>query len=659
MGASISSLQPEFLGDINNRTLLSPRFNITLNAFEQYYLQTLVSKFQQKAEKIANPTRQFSYPNDDNIFVGLSPWTSPTDFGTMLHTLIGYTVRFRNPDDTLYLNSSLAANLYNSIVILYEHLPIPAPHQQAPWGPVADWYHFSITMPECVQSTCIVLRDFYDISAISLNILDAYLPSPISSLGWRRTAGNAIRMCLPYCYKQLLRGYTANQIANERDVQYVLQLIAFHLVQNGNGIHNDYTYFDHGNVRAYGYLINSYFTFSYYNFLFGYDTVNMYNLYYALSLVGSQRGLANPAVLSRQGANFSNVLGNLIQYSDGVVSADFSKILTVRNANYFGSIVGQAKDIAYYEADPTNNTHAPLWTMTRKIWPNSSAIVRYRPNTIPFESGIILIQNLNNPVTIETTTTSTSSFLPSLAYTAICTTTNAGAMAMHVRLEELNLEFHSYTLYHRFGMFHMYDNIKTLRHISFNPRCVVMVRDLQQDTDEPRWTTASNTKTYNKTVAKHHNILNNAGLSNFVIRTVDSSQVQLLEQIVSADAVNRGVGVSCFSLLDQNSETLNADNTTVARLDNNVIHIKTNDNSIECLIYFPIIILKDNEYRQITINDATNASVFTHRLEYDKITIPLSYMSLMINNLQSDYITRSEDAFTFSDSHSNQFKFTY
>ncbi|QWO71675.1 e66b [Orgyia pseudotsugata single capsid nuclopolyhedrovirus] len=656
MGAQLSSGNYIYdePGKISDDTVISI-YNNDLLQFERYYIDTLVAKFLQKSEKIAVPTTAFS--NDDNVFVNLNPWTNVSHFGTFCHTMIGYGVRFRNPADALYLDANLAYNLFAGIIQLSRHLPYPAPVNQAPWGTQADWYHFSITMPECVQNTCIVLRGFYDLSDVCTTIFDFYLPAPTFSMGWRRTAGNAMRMCLPYCYGQLLRGNTFEQIAAEPEVQYVLNLIAFPLVQSGNGIHSDYTYFDHTDVRAYGYLINSYFTFSYYNFMFGDNTVNMTNLYNSISLISNSRGLANPAVMARNGSHFSNVLGYFIEYVNGVFAADFSKILTVRNNKYFGSVVGQAPEIAYYEADPTNELHAPLWTMTRKIWANDGTIIRYRPEMLGIESGILLINNLNGVVPIPTTTTSTSSFHPAIARTALCRTDNAGVMVSQVRLKELNVEFHSYTLYHRYGMFQLYDKVTALTPIAFNPRCIVLTRDTQQDTGETKWTVASNFKSYNGVTAKHHNIVNNAGLSNFVLRNFDAIGMQALEQIMAADAVNRGVGVACFSLLTR--DVAEHDSTSVSRLDNNVVFVTTNQNSIQCVIAFPIVILKDTEARQITINDADNASRTLHTLNYDKIEQPLSYLSLTINNLNSNYITKSETAFTFYNNQTNQFCFSY
>ncbi|QUJ09325.1 ODV-e66 protein [Gynaephora ruoergensis nucleopolyhedrovirus] len=627
-----------------------------LSLFEDYYIKTLYEKFLQKSEKILNPST--SFVQNDNVFAGLEPWTNVSHFGTFLHTMIGYGVRFRNPKDALYLDSQLAFNLNFGIVQLYNHLPFPAPVNQAPWGAQADWYHFSITMPECVQNTCIVLNGFYDLTEICVRILNTYLPAPTFSMGWRRTAGNAMRMCLPYCYGQLLQGYRNFDIMMQSEVQYVLNLVAFALVSAGNGIHHDYAYFDHTDVRAYGYLINSFFTFSYYNFLFGDNAVNMQNLFNSISLISNDKGLANPAVMARNGSHFSNVLGYFIEYPDGVVSADFSKILTIRNSKYFGSVVGQAPGVAYYEADPTNQLHAPLWTMTRKIWANDGAVVRYRSAMLGLESGILLTNNLNGVVAIPTTTTSTSSFLPTFALTAICASNNAGVLIMHVRLEELNLEFFNYTLYHRYGMFQLYDKIHTLSPVNFNPRCVVLTRDTTQDTSEPKWTMASNNKTFNRVTTKHHNISNlNYTLPNFSMRIFDNIGMQTIEQIIAMDAVNAGEGVSCFSLLCQNY--LEIDTTTVSKTGENGFVVYTNQNTIQCSVDFPIVVLKDVESRQVVINDASSVSTQSHSLRFDKIHKALSQLSLTINNLSSHYITKTEDSFVFENDHSNQFKFTY
>nr|QBM79069.1 odv-e66 [Helicoverpa armigera nucleopolyhedrovirus] len=625
-----------------------------LKIFEQHYMATLVPKFMQKAEKIVNPTRLFS--NDGNIFVGLQPFQAASDFGTALHTLIGYGVRFSTVGDTLYHDATLATNLKSALMLIHDRLPFPAPINAAPWGERVDWYHFSITMPEFFQNTCIVLRGFYNLTAPVEEVLRYYLPEPTMSMGWRRTAGNAMRMGLPYAYGQLLRGYSCRQIAQEREMAYVLDLIRFPLVHQGNGIHYDYAYFDHTDVRAYGYLINSYFTFSYYNFLFGDDVANMYNLEKCISLVGSPRGYANPAVLARQGSNYSNVIGTFIDYKNEVVSGDYSKILSIRTNTYFGSVVGQSPEIAYYEADQNNNLHAPLWAMTRKIWANDGAIIQYRSGMLGIESGVLLTTNLNGIVSVPTTGPTTSSFHPKIAYTGICATTNAGVMAQHCSFAELNIEFFSYTLYHRLGMTQVYDKIRALQMLSSNARCVILARDLNVNLpNDPAWTAPSNIISYNRVTAKHHNIVNSPNMSNFVIRTIDVANMQTVEQIISFESINNGTGTSCFSLLVQSQHQY--DDTSIIRLTPDTFLIETNDSSIKCVINFPYIILVDYETNEVTINDATNRSRYNHRLNIDDLIQPLSYVSLTVGNLQSNVIKRQDNYFYYDNPNANQFKF--
>ncbi|ABI35731.1 Odv-e66b [Ectropis obliqua nucleopolyhedrovirus] len=623
-----------------------------LQQFENYYLTTLNEKFAQKAEKIANPTR--AWVNDGNIFQGLQPWETPIDFGIAMHTLIGYGVRFRTPTDSLFLDAGLAANLYNAIVRLHQVLPYPPPNNSAPWGPTTDWYHFAITMPEALENTAIVLRGYYNIDQMVTHILNYYLPEPTWSLNWRRTAGNAMRMGLPYIYGQLLRGYTFGQIQQETEVAYVINLIRFALVAEGDGIHFDYVYFDHTDVRAYGYLINSFFTFSYYDYLFD-DVVNMNNLYNAINVIGCSKGYTNPAILARQGSNWSEVIGTFLDYKNEVVSADLSKILTIRTNDFFGSVVGQAPDVAYYEADENNSNHAPLWAMCRKIWANDGDVIRYRSNNLGIESGIILVGNLNGITNVPSTGPSTSSFHPTIAETAICTTTNVGLMAMHVRFEELNIEFESYTFYHPNGMLQLYKNVRTLTPITANARCVIITKDLSVQT---AWSAVSNFITSNKITAKQHGILNDSyGFSNFALRALPDLNMQSVEQLISADRINEGTGKICYSLLVE--DTAATDDTVITKMAENVYTVRNDGGRFECVYAFPIVIVKDNETKEVSINDALSTSTHNHLLNMDKVSTALNYVSLTIEDLVSSNIKQIGDYFNFQNRHQNQFKFRF
>ena len=637
-----------------------------LDLFERHYIDSLCVKFSQKVEKISKPTRQFNnYDDDDddynNIFVGLRPWSNVSDFGTLLHTLIGYGARFRDVDDALYLDFELAHRLNNAMHAIYKRLPVPAPIQQTPWGSPDDWYHFSVTLPECFQHICIVLRGFYDLTEITESFLYYYLPLPTLSMGWRRTGNHAIRMGLPYVYGQLLRGHTFKDILHEEHVQYVLKLIRFSpLTKVGEGIHYDYVHFDRGDVRSYKRLIDGYFTFSYYNYLFGHDTVNLNNVHKSLLLISNNRGLVNPALVSHT-TRFESSLSRIMDYPDGVFAADFSKILTVRTDSYFGSLVGQTNDVAYYDADSTtvDGLHAPLWTMTRKIWSNRGRAAFEHGTQLCLESGIILTyDDENGGGVVNTAAANVSGFYPSLAYTAVCATANSGVMIMHARFDELNIEFFSYTLYHRYGMFHLYDKIKSLK-LSNDARCVVLTRNTAV---EPKWMVdTANALHANGVVAKHYNIINDVrALPDFNVKTIEELNLQYAEQIIDTDTINAGAGVACFGQLVQ--EAFNKDDTTIKRVDETHAYvINTNSNSICCVIDFPIVVLRDDETRQLSINDATSVGKAVHHLNVDKIKKALSIISLSVDDLKlsSSNMVREHDRFILSNAHGNQFKFSF
>ncbi|QEI03530.1 ODV-E66A [Spodoptera cosmioides nucleopolyhedrovirus] len=635
--------------DYNDESAEATLMTNHLNTFEEHYLASLPIKFLQKTEKILKPTRQFS--DDDNIFVGLEPWLRVADFGTLLHTLIGYGVRFRDVDDALYLDFKLAYRLNDAMYTIYDCLP-------------NNWSRFNVVaLAECFQNTCIVLRGFYDLTDVTESILYHYLPAPALSKDHDNNDNTSsfavvVRACLPYVYGQLLRGYTFDEIASEERVRHIIESslkTTTHLVKAGNsGIRYDYAYFDDADTRVYDNLIDGYFTFSYYNFMFGPNTVNLDNVHKSIMLIGSNnlndenRCIVNDALISQSAkcTVYSEALAGIMDYPYGVYAADFSKILTVRNDSYFGSIVGHTFDVV-----------APYRTiMVRKIWPNQTVKRRRNINyndddttRLGLESGVLIFDD-KVPFVSET-----NSLYPSLAFTAIATTANAGVMIMHARFEELNLEFHSYTLYHRHGMFHLYDRIKSLQNISHDARCVVLARDTSL---EPKWMASANTLQSNGVVAKHHTIINGKNLSNFQVRTFEHLNVQTAEQTIDAELVNSGAGVACFSLLTNRRTD---DDTIIEHVPENDAFIITVD-SICCVIHFPVVILRDDDTRQITINDATNVSRTIHHLSFDKIATPLSLISMSVDNLKfssQQQIQRQQDRFVLHDVHGDEFKFHF
>nr|QXI73227.1 ODV-E66 [Bombyx mori nucleopolyhedrovirus] len=568
-----------------------------LENFEQWFKNNLSYSFSQKAEKVVNPNRNW---NDNTVFDNLSPWTSVPDFGTVCHTLIGYCVRYNNTSDALYQSPELAYNLINGLRIICSKLPDPPPHQQAPWGPVADWYHFTITMPEVFMNITIVLNEtqHYDEAAsLTRYWLGLYLPTAVNSMGWHRTAGNSMRMGVPYTYSQMLRGYLLAEIRQEQGIQEILNTIAFPYVTRGNGLHVDSIYIDHIDVRAYGYLINSYFTFAYYTYYFGDEVINTVGLTRAIENVGSPEGVVVPGVMSRNGTLYSNVIGNFITYPLAVHSADYSKVLTKLSKTYYGSVVGVTDRLAYYESDPTNNVQAPLWTMARRIWNRRGRIINYNANTVPFESGVIL-QSLNGIMRIPSGTTSTQSFRPAIGQTAIAKTDTAGAILVYAKFAEMNnLQFKSCTLFYDHGMFQLYYNIGVEPNSlnNTNGRVIVLSRDTSVNTNDLSFeaqrinnNNSSEGTTFNGVVC-HRVPITNINVPSLTVRSPNSS-VELVEQIISFQSMYTATASACYKLnVEGHSDSLRA-----FRVDSDENIYVNVGNGVKALFNYPWVMVKEN-----------------------------------------------------------------
>lgn len=623
--------------------------NDELSQFINYYNKTLPYYLSLKAEKQLNPTVSF---NNLTIFEGMQQvWTNPSQFGLMCHTLIGYCARYVNPDDELYRSSTLAIQLMRSLELICAHIPLPAPVLQAPFGPVADWYHFSITMPEVFHTITSVLvntRHFDTASFLTRFWLGTYLPTATHSLGWVRTAGNAMRMCIPYVFSQMLRGVPLNQIIKESEVQHVLDILQFQTVVEGNGIHIDYIYIDHIDVRAYGYLINTYFAFGYYMYLFGNNSVGKNTLKKSILNVASPEGLINPAVNSRNGTLYSDVIGKFEVYPEGVHSADYTKVLTVLNRNYFGSVVGQTDKIAYYEADPTNNTQGPLFAMNRRLWNRRSPIINYNINTVRFESGIIL-QRLDGLMPIPSNTTSTQSFRPAIGKTALVQSNTIGAMLCHAKFTELNnIEFKSCTVYYDTGMIHLYYNMKLPEGSvgTTNSRVVILPRNTTVNTDDPPWNTLStySNVTFNGVTCRHINIINLPNMSSFQYRENVSSipGIQTIEQIVAVNDMYAGIGRSCYKL---NVDEV-VDNATVTKVgDGDVYRVDIDENRYVCFSYPYVYLVDYNVCVVMNVNETISESQTTINNLVGRPLIP------------DNCVLRNNTYVLMDDIHSLQFRF--
>jgi hypothetical protein len=628
-----------------------------LHNFESFYTATLQRQFLMKAERVVVPTRQFV--DNDNMFVGLTPFSSAIDFGLALHTLISYTNVYVNPENALYMNAELWRNLQRCFYIVYNHMPKNPANHEAPWGNRTDWYHFSITLPEYIMNSCILFRHINpDFALLSNEIINIYLPRANVSLGWTRTAGNLMRMGIPYVYNKLLEGNTVEELLRYDDsVAIALDNVRFDLVTSGDGINMDYVYIDHFDVKAYGYLINSYFTFNYYNNLFG-EFVRIDNVNASLSLIGNSLGVIIPSVLSRQGQNYSAVSINMLDYDDYAMfnAGDFNKILnTTNNKYYVGGISGPVDHLAYYEADENNNNHAPLWAMCKRIWSKSqSRLITYRPDTLSLEGGVIML-NANGQVNVPTTGPSTSSFLPEYAETAITVTERSAAMYSRCKFKELHIEYESLTVFHETGMFQFYYNVGTDSNITLNSRCVILPRDLTQPTNDPEWTGASNTMQFNGIVVQQHNVQNFATTSNFSLQTINNTMCVM--QLTSLADMKEKRGRFCYSMRPSQVPipTINA-----SIIDDVVVKVVINNSSMTILKYPYLMTVLTN--RHVCINNCRwkRSADGRYVLPIGDVIDLLAYTSsLNIHNLSivNTNIFMMDGAFVHNNPHSTRFLF--
>jgi hypothetical protein len=625
-----------------------------LKAFEQYYIDSLPVKFKQRNSHF-NDYELRPFVDDKNIVIdGLRPFENAEDYSVLLHSLMAYSVRLVKTPNA----ASLAQRLVSALETIRAKLPSTAPTQTLPWGfDEKYWYVFSVTMPECMMQLCIVLRPYCDVGDIVVGIITEYLNEPNLSLGWRRGIGYTTRMCVPFVYAELLKGGSVSTLAKQRSVAGVLHEVAHEIRETGTGIHDDFVNFVDSNVRNYSFLVDNYFVFDYYNVLFGADFVRFDNIHASLHLIGNDKGIVHPALGYKNGRTIMPALKFIMEYAPGIYSADFSKIVTVRNDNYFATLVCPVNGVAYFQANYDYREHALPWTMTKRIWPHNCIVESSQDNydTMGVESGVLLLYSDTGRERVPAddvllSPNTAMSFLPNPGFTAIAVTGDCAAVTSYSKFDALNIEYYSYTVYHRTGMLQLYDRIKTLKPIDRDAACVVMVRDMRLIPD------TCDGLVFNGKIAKHHNIINYKRLVNFDgIRVSDD--VSYVRQVIDKKEINAGTGTACYSLCTQNDTTT----SIVTKLESNryTFKVVAQNGIIECVFDFPFVVVKNNETRQITINNAYSVSRNVHTIHFEDVRRLLGHVSLSVDNLRADNISRTEFAFIYRNSNSNQFSFVY
>ncbi|ACI47487.1 ODV-E66 [Spodoptera litura nucleopolyhedrovirus II] len=639
---------------------------VDLYSFEKFYRSTVWQTRKLRTDFNDDDIAYKFVDDNQHIIETLDPFENAKDFAQLLRTLNAYAMYICVDDGNDNRYSDVAVHLFRALTVVASKLPMPAPYQQLPWGfDEMYWNVFSICLTECAMLLSIALRPYIDVTEIAVKIIDNYVAEPNFSMGWRRNTGYATRMCVPYIYAQLCKGVEIADIASQPSVAGVLDEVRHHGYAEGSGIRTDFINYVDSNVRNYSFMVENYFTFQYYNFLFGRDFVSLSNVHNSLDVVGSNSGRVHPALLYKNGVHVAPVIAEIMRYDRGVFTADFSKVVTVRNDNYFASLVSPVNGVAYYQANYDFRNHALLWTMTKRIWPNDNGGGDDDSLSLIDAGAIIIddsIQKLpQNDVLLSPNTS--MSFLPNPAFTAIASVDDsAAAIASFSKFDALNIEYYSYTLYHPSGMLQLYDNVKTLTRIDRDAYCVVLM--LKESSPPPDYDDNDKVvvpheydvyKDSQGCEVKHHNIENYKQLPDFKVKSLDN--YTFVCQPIPAQDINDGEGTVCYSMT---TVAIPATTTQIIKgnkLKRNFKVIVGED--IECVFEFPYVLLKNNATRCLTINNAYQTTKHLHNMYHEDIQHLLEQVGLGVDDLLSDIIKRTPYAFTFENSLGNQFKFYY
>ncbi|QNV47904.1 occlusion-derived virus envelope protein e66 [Alphabaculovirus altersperidaniae] len=634
--------------------------SVDLYAFERFYRSTIWQTQRLRTDYNGERDIALQFVEDDSrILETLDPFKNAKDFAQLLRTLNAYGCIVAESGDV-----TIAAQLFRALMIIADKLPMPAPHQQLPWGfQEVFWNVFSICLTECAMLLAIVLRPYANVDEIALNIIENYIVEPNLSMGWRRNVGYGTRMCIPYIYAQINRGFTLTEIASQSLVAGILKEIR-HYIHNGIAV-DGINYVD-DNVRNYSFLVENYFTFQYYNFLFGPDFIAIDDVHRSFNVVGSNSGRVHPALLYKNGAHVSPVIAEIMHYDHGVFTADFSKVVTVRNENYFASLVSPVNGVAYYRANYDYRRHALLWTMTKRIWSNDNddddIITKdcENNNSVIIDAGAIIIDDDIQKLPQNNMLLSSSmSFLPNPAFTAIASIDNSvAAIASFSKFDALNIEYYSYTLYYPTGMLQLYDRIKALNRVDRDAYCVVLMLKSDYDHDHNA-VAAVDDKIYKNSrgyTVKHHAIENHKPLADF--KLVQSFGRCFVAQTIPVQDINDGEGVACYSMATSFSNLAIA-SPKIIEMNKIKRNFQVTVNEIDCIFEFPYVLVKNNETRCVTLNNAYQSTKRLHKMNFEDIRNLLDQVGLCIDDLLSDSIERTDDAFVFDNSSGNQFKFYY
>lgn len=352
-----------------------------------------------------------------------SSWFQDVElFGNNINNIFGLLAAVVEPKSKYYRNEKIWNIIQKTIEAVSPKVNIELGHQTYPFG--GNWYQFSISYPRFLVATSYMRGKFFkDAFQKTLRqhlaqYISKYFKVPTSSsegvlsMGYRRDGSNAVMMAVPYIGGMLYLG-KEKQLKNNNICKYVDKFTYIESVTSGDGFYADKSFVFHGNLRAFGYITSALPDFILISKYFKHDVTK--------SLIASLSITEHPDLKVHFGPwfgrtpSFSTSTSRMGTY--GFYVLDKFAGISVKTKKFLSCFNLQRKELCFYEADKSQNKWGLVWLQLRQPFDKNTP-QKYTEQMVTGFSGIFSYKN-KVPL-FETTTSTTTGFVPDEATSIIC-----------------------------------------------------------------------------------------------------------------------------------------------------------------------------------------------------------------------------------------------